>query len=84
MKYYKILTILILSLSFVFSQTYRTTSDGFGGSTTTSSDGTTYRTTSDGFGGSTTTGSDGSSYRTTSDGFGGSTTTTTSSSNWWD
>ena len=79
MKSYKILTILILSLSFVFSQTYRTTSDGFGGSTTRSSDGTTYRTTSDGFGGSTTRSSDGTTYRKTSDGFGGS---TTRSSDW--
>ena len=54
MKLYKILTILILSLSFAFSQTYRTTSDGFGNTTTRSSDGTTYRTTSDGFGNTTT------------------------------
>ena len=55
MKNFKILFIFTLLLGFTFSQTYRTTSDGLGGSRTTGSDGTSYRTTSDGLGGTRTT-----------------------------
>ncbi len=57
--------------------TFRTSSDIFGGGTTTrGDDGSTYHTTSDIFGGGTTTrGDDGTTYHTTSDIFGGGTTT---------
>ena len=77
--------IFTLFLSLSIGQTYTSSTDMFGNTTTRSSDGTTYRSSTDMFGNTTTTGSDGTKVKSSTDMFGNTTHKVDKpKSNWWD
>ena len=85
MKSYKLLMVLILSLGFVFSQSYTTTKNPYTGTeTTVGSDGSRYTTTTNPYTGTkTTTGSNGYRSTTTTNPYTGTKTTKTNKY-WWE